>query len=159
MTPEERRAAKDKQLDDSLGDFDTTLRKEQARIAREREARRSGASSEGGSGSGEGGGVGDAPGGADKGEKGDKGDKSDSGRSGDAGRRDGDMKSSKQEAKTGGSSSQGKGPSTAPPEAGSGEDDDIVARQLREAAEKETDPELREKLWKEYIEYKKSAKH
>ena len=36
------------------------------------------------------------------------------------------------------------------------EDDDIVARQLREAAEKETDPELKAKLWKEYEEYKKS---
>ena len=35
-------------------------------------------------------------------------------------------------------------------------DDDIVARQLREAAENETDPELKEKLWKEYDEYKKS---
>ncbi len=36
------------------------------------------------------------------------------------------------------------------------QDDDIVARQLREAAEKETDPELKEKLWKEYHDYKKS---
>jgi hypothetical protein len=36
------------------------------------------------------------------------------------------------------------------------EDDDIVARQLREAAENETDPELKEKLWKEYEDYKKS---
>ena len=35
-------------------------------------------------------------------------------------------------------------------------DDDIVARQLREAAERETDPELKAKLWKEYEEYKKS---
>lgn len=35
------------------------------------------------------------------------------------------------------------------------EDDDIVARQLREAAENERDPELKEKLWKEYEEYKK----
>lgn len=33
-------------------------------------------------------------------------------------------------------------------------DDDIVARQLREAAEKETDPELKEKLWQEYRKYK-----
>jgi len=32
--------------------------------------------------------------------------------------------------------------------------DDIVARQLREAAESESDPELREKLWKEYEKYK-----
>ena len=37
------------------------------------------------------------------------------------------------------------------------EDDDIVARQLREAAEKETDPELREKLWKEYEDYKRNT--
>ena len=36
------------------------------------------------------------------------------------------------------------------------DDDDIVARQLREAAENETDPELKEKLWKEYEDYKKS---
>ena len=33
-------------------------------------------------------------------------------------------------------------------------DDDIVARQLREAAEKEKDPELRKKLWEEYRKYK-----
>ncbi len=38
---------------------------------------------------------------------------------------------------------------------GSAQDDDIVARQLREAAEKETDPELKKKLWKEYEDYKK----
>ena len=37
-------------------------------------------------------------------------------------------------------------------------DDDIVARQLREAAENETDPELKEKLWKEYEEYKKNTR-
>ncbi len=36
------------------------------------------------------------------------------------------------------------------------QDDDIVARQLREAAENETDPELKAKLWKEYRDYKKS---
>ncbi|MDR4508184.1 MAG: hypothetical protein MRJ65_08110 [Candidatus Brocadiaceae bacterium] len=41
------------------------------------------------------------------------------------------------------------------PPYGSTQDDDIVARQLREAAEKETDPVLKEKLWKEYEEYKK----
>ncbi len=33
-------------------------------------------------------------------------------------------------------------------------DDDIVARQLREAATRETDPTLREKLWQEYRKYK-----
>ncbi len=34
------------------------------------------------------------------------------------------------------------------------EDDDIVARQLREAAEKEPDQELKKKLWEEYWKYK-----
>jgi hypothetical protein len=34
------------------------------------------------------------------------------------------------------------------------QDDDIIARQLREAAMRETDPELREKLWAEYRRYK-----
>lgn len=34
-------------------------------------------------------------------------------------------------------------------------DDDIIARQLREAAMAEDDPELKEKLWEEYRKYKK----
>jgi hypothetical protein len=38
------------------------------------------------------------------------------------------------------------------------QDDDIVARQLREAAEKETDPALKERLWKKYDEYKNSTR-
>jgi len=36
-------------------------------------------------------------------------------------------------------------------------DDDIVARQLREAATGESDPVLREKLWDEYRKYKKGT--
>ena len=39
----------------------------------------------------------------------------------------------------------------------SGEDDDIIARRLRKAAESETDPELKEKLWKEYRDYKENT--
>lgn len=35
----------------------------------------------------------------------------------------------------------------------SGRDDDVVARQLREAAMNEADPELREALWDEYRNY------
>jgi hypothetical protein len=53
-----------------------------------------------------------------------------------------------------GSRKGGKGSSAG--ERGRTDDDDIVARQLREAAENETDPELKEKLWKEYEEYKNS---
>jgi len=42
----------------------------------------------------------------------------------------------------------------APPEdIPSGRDDDIVARQLREAAMREPDPVLREALWDEYRRY------
>jgi hypothetical protein len=36
----------------------------------------------------------------------------------------------------------------------SGNDDDVVARQLREAAMREPDPAIREKLWDEYRKYK-----
>lgn len=36
----------------------------------------------------------------------------------------------------------------------SGNDDDVVARQLREAAMRESDPAVREKLWDEYRKYK-----
>jgi hypothetical protein len=55
-----------------------------------------------------------------------------------------------------GSRKGGEGPSSTEQRRRDYGDDDIVARQLREAAENETDPELKEKLWKEYDEYKKS---
>jgi len=35
-----------------------------------------------------------------------------------------------------------------------GNNDDVVARQLREAAMREPDPEVRERLWNEYRKYK-----
>jgi hypothetical protein len=44
-----------------------------------------------------------------------------------------------------------------PDDVGDGSDDDIIARQLREAAMAEDDPELRERLWQEYRDYKASA--
>ena len=44
-------------------------------------------------------------------------------------------------------------PGDRPDDVGDGSDDDIVAKQLREAAEKETDPELRKRLWEEYRHY------
>ena len=42
----------------------------------------------------------------------------------------------------------------APEDIPSGNDDDIVARQLREAAMREPDPDIREALWNEYRKYK-----
>jgi hypothetical protein len=42
---------------------------------------------------------------------------------------------------------------TPPPDIPSATDDDVVARQLREAAMREPDAQLREKLWNEYRKY------
>jgi hypothetical protein len=50
------------------------------------------------------------------------------------------------------------GTAATPPDVGNGNDDDIVARQIRKAAESEPDPELRRKLWEEYRKYKQGAK-
>ena len=63
---------------------------------------------------------------------------------------------SSETASSGQAGKGGQGPSKDKERRADYEDDDIVARQLREAAENETDPELKEKLWKEYEEYKKS---
>jgi hypothetical protein len=47
--------------------------------------------------------------------------------------------------------------SNIPPDISDGSDDDIVARQLREAAIAEQDPGLQEKLWDEYRKYKEGV--
>ena len=48
--------------------------------------------------------------------------------------------------------------SQVPPDLADASGDDIIARQLREAAMKEQDPELREKLWDEYRKYKRDLR-
>jgi len=48
--------------------------------------------------------------------------------------------------------------SSVPADIRDGSDDDVVARQIREAAMKEQDPELREKLWDEYRKYTNSMR-
>ena len=53
-------------------------------------------------------------------------------------------------------------PSKLPPTSGNKDlsktDDDIIARQLREAAEQETDPEVKARLWEEYKKYKEGIR-
>lgn len=44
-----------------------------------------------------------------------------------------------------------------PSDIGSSKDDDVIARQLREAAGNEPDPTLRDRLWDEYRRYKQAA--
>jgi hypothetical protein len=167
-TTEERRATIDRKLDDSLGTLDREIRKEQEKTAQERDARA--ASNAGAAGTTEStddeddgdskregdltSGTADTEGpGAADGEKGNSAEKQKSSRPGD-------LKSEKEgkskEGSSGGATSSGSG--AAATEIPDGSDDDIVARRLRKAAEQETDPELKEKLWKEYVEYKKGAK-
>jgi len=152
QTPEERRAAVDRRLDDSLGTFDERIRKEQEGVAGERDSR----GGSGGSGDVRVAQAGGEPGGSRPGDlKSDSGSGSSQqggqagqGKEGGGGGAEGPARTS---AGTGGS---GKGAV----EREDGSDDDIVARRLRRAAEQETDPELKEKLWKEYDDYKRSVR-
>jgi hypothetical protein len=158
QTPDERRAAIDRRLSDSLGTFDEELRKEQERVAQERDAREAAAA---GTAQTE---AEEATKEADEGEGEEAGSAGTENppvagteaKTGDSTARPGDLKSDKDRADTtssGAASGTGAGAANIP----DGSDDDIIARRLRKAAEQETDPELKEKLWKEYIEYKKNA--
>ena len=147
MTADERKRALARKLDQSLNDFDSTLEDEQRRTAAERDARTASAASTRGD------------------EIGDEGRGS--------GGRSGDLRSERDRRQStvaggargaggavGGARDRGAvGAGSGAPDRGipSGDDDDIVARRLRRAAEQETDPELKEKLWQEYIEYKRNA--
>jgi len=158
MTAEDRRAQIDRRFDETFAVFDERMRKEQEAVSQERAARGSG-SAAGGAGEGESDEDGDgnpagdgdaasgdgpaASAGAPGGSRGEPG----GGESGEQGGGGG----------VGGGSAGGSGPNTVPADIPDGRDDDIVARQLREAAMKETDPELRERLWDEYRQYKKST--
>jgi hypothetical protein len=145
-TADERRAEVDGQLDKTLGTFDEQIRREQQRSASERDARATQRA--------DGTAVDESRQGDEKGERdrsGDlKSDRSDkTGRSGDEKDGAGNSKSTSMPSGGGGAASK------ALP---SGEDDDIIARRLRKAAEAETDPELKEKLWNEYRDYKANTR-
>jgi hypothetical protein len=157
QTSEERQAAIDKRLNDSLGSFDAELRTEQQRVAQERDARRAAAA---GSATVEGQGAdksAESPGTASA-----EAPPEDTDKPGASGRhpgrarpRDpsGDLKSEKAGKKPDDNAGNGASAREIP----DGSDDDVVARRLRQAAQQETDPELKEKLWQEYIDYKKNA--
>jgi hypothetical protein len=153
MTSDERRAAIDQRLSDSLGSFDARLRTEQQRVAQERDARLAAAAGSAASEERDGAKSGDAAGSAAT--EG-PGDAERGGRRGGLGKpRDhsGDLKTEK----AGNKPDDNAGNGATKQEIPDGSDDDVVARRLRQAAEQETDPELKEKLWKEYIDYKKNA--
>ena len=80
-----------------------------------------------------------------------------SGQSGASADRSGSLN---QSATTAGNGSTTK--SQTPPTSGNKDlsqtDDDIIAKQLKEAAEQETDPEVKAKLWEEYRKYKEGIR-
>jgi len=146
QTDEERSQALDGKLDESLRELDRLLMREQETLAERRVTPESG-----GGGGGAAGGAGAAGGGgAADGRQ---------GASGASGTGVGETTGDSPSAPTGaqrapGRQEDGEREALVPPDVGDGADDDIVARQLREAALSEDDPELREKLWQEYRDYK-----
>lgn len=144
MTDAEKNAAWDEKFYGSLGEFDKRLSREQAEIEKQRSASAGqGSGSSGQAGEEVDGGAGGAAGMPQEvaGNETSTGEGA-TGAGGQAG--------------TGGSAGQStSGPKFPPPEGiPTGVDDDVVARQLREAAETEKDPELRARLWEEYRKYK-----
>jgi len=152
QTSQERIAALDKRFGDSLGAFDAELHKQQQQVAQEHDTRQTAAAGStttdaqhGGKGGGAGTAATEAP----------QGDADKAGSHGRRGRQHdpaGDLKSEKA---TTVDDNAGNGATAR--EIPDGSDDDVVARRLRKAAEQETDPELKEKLWQEYLNYKKNA--
>ena len=164
MTAEDKRAQIDRRFDETFAVFDERMRKEQETISQERAARGGGSGSAGGAAAGEESGDGQSSEGEGSGEEGDgmpgegpAGESGDSAGSGESsGGRSGEQGGGG--GVGGGGPLGGSGPNTVPADIPDGRDDDIVARQLREAAMKETDPELRERLWEEYRQYKQSTR-
>lgn len=146
QTSEERRVAVAQRIDESLGTFDATLRKEQTDLAKEREQRASDTAKSSDAKGGDG--VEDVA--ADAG--------IDPEKQKAAEERRGGMKSEAQGAK--GDKKTGSSDNGAPQQGnvGEGRVDDIVGRQICEAAQKETDPELKDKLMKECQQYRDGSK-
>lgn len=176
QTDAEKIALLDAELGGSLSEFDEKLLREQREIAeKSRSPEGDGDDSEGGGESGTSGqsGSDSADGEGRAGDEQADGGESAAGQSGEGG--EGGDRSGAREARTsdgepgegddqvasaGGESTAGReiAQTSTPPDIPDGADDDIVARQLREAAENEQDPELREKLWEEYRKYKKGTR-
>ena len=151
---EERIASLEVELASGLAEFDELLLREQERV--KAAAPRSASGGGMGSGTREDGHGGDGNGGSSEGSAGETrvGNASNGARSQAGGV--GERSSAGAGGASGGASRTGA--TRQPPGIPDGRDDDVVARQLREAAEKETDPELQKKLWEEYRKYKQGTR-
>jgi len=149
MTEQERVEAMDRELNESMGVFDgTILSRRQEVIARTNEndaGQTGGGSTSGGTGN-DAGSVSPPLLTGGRGGSGDPNNNQTAGTLPDAqsGNRPGDYRNQGSTANI-------------PADISDGSDDDIVARQLREAAMQEQDPVLREKLWNEYRKYKEGV--
>ena len=154
QTRGEMTGALDAELMAGLGEFDEMLLREQERV------KASAPRTDAGNGGGGGGASGDdADGGADGG-SGDAGEGMQAGGEGAGTQTAGGRATGggQRGAAAPGSWNQPGGSGGQPEDIPDGSDDDVVARQLREAAEKETDPELKKKLWEEYRKYKQGTR-
>jgi hypothetical protein len=154
---EERIASLDVELATGLADFDELLLREQERV--KAAAPRSASASGTGGGANEGGHGSDGEGAAgDERMAGESGDGDASAASGARSQAGGVGERSSAGAGGAAARTSRSGATRQPPGIPDGHDDDVVARQLREAAEKETDPELQKKLWEEYRKYKQGTR-
>lgn len=150
---EDRRAAIDRRLQETFGTFDAAVRSAQEAVARERAEQEAA--------------TGGTPAGAagveeDEAEAGTadaraRGGLESVGASGEAGDGDEAGEGGGQGGGGGAGGTGSSGPNEIPADVPDGRDDDIVARQIREAAMKEKDPELRAALWEEYRRYKRGG--
>jgi hypothetical protein len=158
---DERIASLEVELASGLADFDELLLREQERVkaAAPRSASGggmgSGTDEDGHGGDGSGGGEGSAGDDRKAGETGTGGDSTTNGAPPQAG---GGADRSSTGAAGAAAKTSRSGATRQPPGIPDGHDDDVVARQLREAAEKESDPELQKKLWEEYRKYKQGTR-
>jgi len=154
QTDAERAAALDAELNADLGEYDQRLLREQERVKAAR-PRSAGGGSQGGAGSGAEGGEG-----AEGGRSGDLAGNGDPGATGES-RENGDLAAPPPASGAAGGEAGGAGHQTGvkdqPKDVPDGSGDEVVARQLREAAERETDPERKKKLWEEYRKYKQGT--
>ena len=167
MTSGERSARINREFDRSFGVFDGRMRDEQSVIAGQRGGRggngngngsgANGANGEGAGGSESGSGSGEKGQGAGGQGQGQGQGQGGSGTGSRSGQGQGGNGATGGGGVGGGGPKGGGGPNTVPANIPDGSDDDVVARQLREAATNESDPELREKLWQEYRNYKKGG--
>jgi hypothetical protein len=153
QTAGERTAALDEELARSLAEFDGELLREQELLEKERREEASAAADREAASGADGGGYSGAGEYADT-EMADTGAEAEGEELGGTE----EQEVAEQEGEASGGSAGGGGGGRVPSDVGDGSDDDIIARQLREAAMTEDDPELREKLWEEYRLYKSGSK-